>query len=343
MKLTLLAAAAAAVATAHAPGAARTQRAAPTPCAGYLITDKAGDQAFDASGLGLSSAKAQPNADITGLFFDDQGGKLTANIEIAKLDKTLPSPTDAQGGIWYYVIYNYKGAVHFVRAALTATGVEYASGTIDTGSGTYTTDSDPVTGSFNEGDKGVVSIEVPAAAGGKEGETLGLATATADYIQGANDQAGINNHVDTAPDNYTSAPNGKNYTVAPCGSAPTGPSGPTGPAGPGPSGPSGPPAGPAPLPFRAANVLGKAAKTGKGQVLTVQVRSTKPILRLAVTLKAATGTGATLAGGRLAQLNGTGKLKLTFKRKLKKGRYELIATGTADGSKRTARQPVLLK
>jgi hypothetical protein len=336
MRLLFCTLAAAAAAIVSVPAGAADK---PAPCAGYTLTDKLGDQAFDATGLGLSSTKAQDNADITGLFFNFQGGKLTANIEIAKLDKTLPSPSDAQGGIWYYVVWSYQDQVHFVRAAnRDGSTIDYASGTIDTDTGVYKTDPGAVTGAFYEGDKGVISIEVPAGVGGAAGQTLGLASATADYIQGADDQAGINNHVDTTPDSYTSAPNGKNYKVAECGTGggPTGPSGPTGPTGPtGGTDTS--------LPFRAANTIGKAKKAKKGKTLKVKVRSTKPITKLSVTLKKSNGKGKALATGKLKSLNGVGKLKLKLRKKLKKGRYLLLATGTVDGTKRSAHQPVLIK
>jgi hypothetical protein len=320
-----IAAAALAGAVAVAPAGAADK---PVPCNGtYLVPDKAGDQNFDPSGQGLPGSKAPDNVDITGLFFNFTDGKLTANIEIAKLDKTLPSPTDAQGGIWYYVVYSYKQQAHFVRAANRSGGdIEYATGTID-GNGVYKTDATTVHGSFIEGEKGVISMEIPAASGGKEGETLGSAGATADYIQGADDQAGLNNHVDTAPDGFNVVtPNGKNFKVAPCG----GPTGPTGPAG--------------ALPVTAApKTIGKAKKAKKGKSISVKLTSTAPVANLKAKLKKASGKGATLATGKLASLDGKGRLKLKFKKTLKKGKYKLLVTGTVDGITQTAKLGVKLK
>jgi hypothetical protein len=331
LRLLLLSALAAAAIVAVPAGAEDK----PAPCAGYLLTDPAGDQAFDPTGLGLSSSPAQDNTDITGLFFNFSGGKLTANIEISKLDMTLPSPSDAQGGIWYYVIYNYQDQVHFVRAANTdGSTLSYATGTIDTDTGVYKTDGD-TTGAFFPGDKGVVSIVVPAGAGGAAGQTIGLATATADYIQGADDQAGINNHVDTSPDGYTSTPSGKNYKVTDCASGP-GPTGPTGPTGPSGSTDQG-------LPFRASNVIGKASKAKKGKSLSFKARATEPITNLKLALKKSSGKGKTLAAGGKKSFSGVAKVKIKLKKKLKKGRYLLIATGTVGGTAKTAKQPVLIK
>jgi hypothetical protein len=297
----------------------------PVPCNGtYLVTDKAGDQAYDASGLGGPPMSAQDNADITGLFFDFTGGKLTANIEIAKLDKTVPTTAPgATGGIWYYVVYSYKGQAHFVRAANRTGGdIEYATGTIDS-TGVYKTDA-TTNGQFIEGEKGIISIEVPPAAGGKEGETLASAGATADYLQGADDQAGLNDHVDTAPNDFdVVTPNGKTYKVAPCTAGPTGAAG--------------------VLPVTAPKTLGKAKKAKKGKSISVTLTSTAPITGLSAKLKKKSGKGATLATGKLAQLDGTGKMKLKLKKTLKKGKYALLATGTVDGATQSAKLGVKLK
>jgi hypothetical protein len=326
-RIALAAAGLAAAAALVAPAGAADK---PVPCAGYLLTDKAGDTNFDPTGQGAPGQAAPDNTDITGLFFNDENGKVTANIEIANLTKDVPPPTDSQAGIWYYVFYNYKGQARFVKAINRSGGdIEYRSGYLDDSSGAlivYATDPDPLTGSFHEGAKGVVSIELPAAIGGKDGETLGSASATVDYIQGPDDANGVNNRIDAAPDDGT-PPNGKNYKVTPCGSA--GPTGPTGAAG--------------TLPVTASKSLGKAKKAKKGKSISVKVSSTAPVTNLSAKLKKASGKGATLASGKLAQLNGPGKLKLKFKKTLKKGKYLLIATGTVDGATLTAKLPAKLK
>jgi hypothetical protein len=328
-----LVAAALAAVVAVAPAGAADK---PKPCGGnYLLTDKAGDTNFDPTSSGLPGVTAVDSADLTGLFFTLEGGKLMANIEIAKLDLAdMPSPAEAQGGVWYYVHYSYKGESRFVRAANRSGGeLEFAAGSVDS-TGVYTTDPDTVTGAAYPGDKGVISIEIPARVGGKEGETLGAAGAAADYIQGADDQAGINNHVDTIPDDFSViTPDGRNYKVAPCASTggPTGPSGPTGPVG------------TTTLPLSVKKTIGKASKAKKGKSLAFTVRSSAPITNLSAKLKKKSGTGATLAAGKLAAVNGAAKLSLKFKKTLKKGSYKLIATGTADGARKTVKKAVKLK
>jgi hypothetical protein len=321
--LSLLVAAVVAVAIAVPAGAADPK---PTPCAGYLLTDKAGDQSYDATGQGLLGSKTPDNTDITGLFFNFKDGKLTGNIEINKLDKSGPSDPTATGGIWYYVVWKYKDQVHFVRAANRSGGdIEYASGTIDS-TGVYTTDSTPVTGSFIEGDKGVISMEIPAASGGKEGETLGLAGATADYIQGADDAAGLNIHTDTAPADFNvSDPNGKNYKVEGCAAGGTVTPGATA------------------LPVKAAGTIGKAKKAKKGKKLSFSITSTKPVTGLTVTLKAKNGKGKSLGSGKLPSLDGKATIKVKLSKTLKKGSYALLSAGTVDGAAATAKQTVKVK
>jgi hypothetical protein len=303
---------------------AGAQDAKPTPCTGYLLTDKDGDQSYDATGLGVAGSKTPDNTDITGYFFNFKDGKLTANIEIKKLDKSAPSDPSATGGIWYYAIWKYKDAVHFVRAANRSGGdIDYASGTVDS-SGVYTTDSTEIKGSFIEGDKGIISMEIPADIGGKAGETLGLAGATADYIQGADDAAGLNIHTDTAPGDFSvTDPNGKNYEVVDC-----------------PAGGTTATPGATALPVRAASTIGKAKKAKKGKKLSVKLTSTKPITNLTATLK----KGSKKVGsGKLASLDGKGTLKLKLSKTLKKGKYTLTSTGTVDGATATAKQTVKLK
>ena len=327
-------AAALAAAVAVAPAGAQGEK--PKPCGGkYLLSDKAGDTNFDPTASGLPGVTAVDSADLTGLFFTFEGGKLTANMEIAKLDLAdMPSPAEAQGGIWYYVIYSYKGESRFVRAANRSGGeLEYATGVIDS-TGVYTTDPDEIKGAVYPGDKGIISIEIPERIGGKEGETLGAAGATADYIQGADDQAGINNHVDEVPDGFSViTPDGRNYKVAPCAEAggPTGPTGPTGPVG------------TTALPLTVPKTIGKASKAKKGKSLAFTVRSSAAITNLSAKLKKKSGLGATLAAGKLPAVNGSAKLSLKFKKTLKKGSYKLIATGTVDGARKTAKKTVKLK
>ena len=200
----------------------------PTPCTpDGLLYDDPGDQAFDPSGLGNArlSHAAQANADITGVFFTldraaDGTPSVNANISIANLDQTLPPIADAQGGLFYYVVYSFNGATRFVRAsnARTPTGnsITYGYGAVDA-QGVYHTDGS-TTGQLFEGPDGVVQIKVPADFGGKPGDTLISAEGTADYMQGYDDFFGLNNHVDEAPDgaSVVNPAGGIDYTAADC-------------------------------------------------------------------------------------------------------------------------------
>ncbi|HEY2983151.1 MAG TPA: hypothetical protein VGJ38_03285, partial [Jatrophihabitantaceae bacterium] len=274
------------------------------------------------------------NTDLTGVFMNyrpDKDGKpvLTANLQIASLDKTLPPPSDSQGGLWYYVVYNVDGTVWFVRAALPPSGgdPEYAYGTIDA-TGVYTTVG-TTTGAFFEGADGVVQIDVPAEAGGTPGTLLGGVVGTVDYIQGVDDVVGLNNHVDTAPDQADVIdPNGESYTVADCPVAVTASTSPS-------STPR-----PTALPFRASPTIGSARTARKGRTLRVRVQATRAITDLRVQLRAASGRGAVLASGAARSLSGAGTLRLKLARTLKKGRYALVATGTVDGRRLRAVQRV---
>ena len=197
----------------------------PVPCGDPTMTDEPGDQFFEPTGLGGINGNfnklghaAPDNVDITSLFFtvDAATGAVDANIQVTNLDKTLPSPTDSQGGIYYYAVYSYDGATRFVKAVnADGANVTYAYGNVDE-NGVYTTEGE-TTGALFEGANGVVQIRVPASIGGRLGETLLAAEATADYIQGMDDYVGLNNHVDTAPDGASVVtPEGESYTAETC-------------------------------------------------------------------------------------------------------------------------------
>lgn len=202
--------------------------AAPTPCGDPLLFDDPGDQFFEPTGLGTVVGAfnklghpGPDNTDITSLFFttDAATGTVDANIAVTDLNKTLPAPTDSQGGIYYYVVYVYNGATRFVKATNTdGATIKYAYGNVDE-NGVYTTEGE-TTGNFFEGPGGVVQIRVPASVGGALGQELGAAEATIDYIQGMDDNVGLNNHVDEAPDGASVVtPAGETYTAAPCPTA----------------------------------------------------------------------------------------------------------------------------
>jgi hypothetical protein len=320
----------------------------PAPCAGIHFTDPGGDQEL-ASFQGFGPAESPENADIKGLFFNFKDGVLTANIQIANLTTEVPSPPTSNGGLYYYVIYDYKGAVKFVAAHNTGSAIDYEFGTIDPEVGTYTTDGD-TKGAFFEGADGVVQIEVPGDVGGKAGEVLKGSVANVDGIDIGTDHAnGLNNHADIAPDDTSSsAPDGKDYTVTACPAAGAPAATPAPTAAPPVTGGGGSAAPPAAadtvLPVTFGNSLGSAKKAKKGKKLTAKGKASKPISGLVVQLKKNGGKGAALASGKAATVKaGSFKVSLKLKKKLKKGVYTLIATGTVDGKKLQYGQKVGLK
>ena len=365
----------------------------PSPCGELVLEDPAGDQSFDPSGLDLpqASTKTRDNTDLTAVFFNfrpDKDGKpvVTANLRVTKLDKTVPSKQDAQGGIYYYAAWKFGGKTVFVKAAnADGTTITYGFGNIDA-QGNYTTEG-ATKGAFFEGPNGVVQIDVPAALGGTEGATLGKVVAAIDYIQGANDQAGLNNHVDRAPGNASFInPNGQDYTATPCpgggatttsgdstagtttggtttgsggGTTTTGGSGGTttsgspggttttsggttttgGSTGGGTGG--GSPRTASSLPFRASLFIGSAKKANKTRKLSFKIRADAAITGLKVELKNSKGKGPVLASATVKRVK-KGIITVTLKlktKKLKAGKYALIATGTSAGRRlRTAQQ-----
>ena len=92
---------AAAAATVAIPAGSPAQdQTKPVPCTGMAATDPAGDQiigpvlgAFPLNGTPVTK-KGPDNMDVTGLFFNShtKDGKTvtTANIEIFKIDKSIP-------------------------------------------------------------------------------------------------------------------------------------------------------------------------------------------------------------------------------------------------------------
>ena len=350
--------------TALAAPAAAVDATKPAPCAGVLLTDPAGDQVYEPGAgalFGVPGTESSPeNMDIKGLFFNFKDGKLTANIQVANLTKDVPPPPESNGGVYYYVIYAFGDAVKFVAAHNTdGSTINYEYGTIDPDLGTYTTDGE-THGALFEGPDGVVQLEVPADIGGKAGDVLTGAMVSIDGIDVGTDHGnGVNNSADRAPDDSSPlAPAGKNYTVTACPAdgapapAPTPDPGTggggTGGGGTGGGGSTAPPADGNPsdtvLPVRFTSGLGSAKKAKKGKSVVLKAQADKPISKLVVALKKNGGKGPTLAAGKVASVKaGAFKVKLKFKRKLKKGVYTLIATGTVDGKKLQVGQRVGLK
>lgn len=347
------------------------QAAAPTPCNGLFVTDPGDDATYTPGGsadfLGELAGPAPEQLELLNVFVNHEGGKTSVNLTIKNLNREVPAGLTATGGNWYYAYWLHSGRVRYVRAANTGSGdITYAFGHVtsethggDAQGGVYNKEGD-TTGSFNEGPNGVVSIVIPPEIGGKTGQVLEALGGSAETIEGEDDFAGFNHKSDTAPDEYSvSDPTGPSLTVTDCPAAPSGGDGggstppPTGDTGSGstppPSGGGGAPAPVTPagpgesLPLKAASTLGSAKKGKKKKSLTFKVTAGKPITNLRLALKPPKG-GVAIGSATIASLKaGTSKVKLKVSKKLKKGKYALISSGTVDGKTLSASQAVKVK
>lgn len=344
----------------------------PAPCAGLLYTDPAGDTNDDPSGNGAPTGPVGDQADITGVFLNHApgaGGKsvLTANLQINNLTETIPS--DAGGGLYYYFTYTLADDVqHYVDARHTSSGWSYYFGHIEIIGfiGAYTNDGQ-TTGSQVLGKDGVVSVVVPDAVGGTLGTTLKATGASVDILYAGDDASGWQSHADSAPDKSsdakdvvvtacpagsTPAPGGGGTTPTP---TPTPTSTPT-PSGSGGGGSAPPSSGgggtppssggnagnaPAtkPLPFKVTKVLGTSKKG-----LKLKVKAGQAISDLLVQIRKAGGKGPVVATIKAPSLKkGTSTLKLKKSKKIKKGSYSVLATGSVDGKPLSTTQSFKVK
>jgi hypothetical protein len=281
----------------------------PTPtCAGVDFTDPTGDAAIDVSpltGVGLPLLPATSNMDITGGFFKydpDASGSAspTANIEVANLDKSVP--TGATGVDWYY-FWTVGSQQYFVTAAVDAGGAEsYTYGHTDQ---ILMTDGD-TRGKMFPGEKGIIQVAVPqAATGAKDGAKLLSPYASS---RAAFDLVAVSYipTADDAPDSQA----GRSYTVAQCAGSASGVAG--------------------ALPITLKTSSAKAAKAKKGKSISFKLTSAEQVTDIKGTLKKGKSS---YGSGKLAILAGNGTLKVKLKKSLKKGTYKLNLTGsTAAGS-----------
>jgi hypothetical protein len=340
----------------------------PAPCAGVLLEDAAGDQSMSPDGFfgtGAGATKAPDNADITNAFFNYRAGKdgkkvLTANIQVTKLDKSIPSPQYSTGGLAWYAYYTFKGESRFVRAHnQTGDEVTYGYGVIDNDTGVFTTEGE-TQGAFFEGANGVVQIDMPAEAGGKLGDELGAVVARVDgFSGGPDDVSGINNAFDSAPDDAgITPPEGPPYTVTECpaGAAAAAPnpqpaspapfSSPPAPSGGGGGGGSQPGAGGSggstqSTPFLSfQRTFGSARRAKKGKRLRIAVTAQKPVTALKVQLR--DSKSKVVARGALSRMGTKGRVFFKIRRALKAGRYTVVATAKAGGQTQRVTQAVFV-
>jgi hypothetical protein len=282
--------------------------AAPKPCAGVAAADPKGDHQATAQ-----TSSAGDNQDVTSLYFRTDK-TTTAYIQVVNLSKTLPADPSVDSISWFAYWDDAEGANRFVSASVGADGAPvYEYGTR---SDTNTLTIDGTTkGQFFEGPDGVVAISLPGAVA-KAGTTLAapVAQASINRLIGA---AGTGLRLFSAADVAPDTGGGKDYKIVDCAGGTDATPPPTTP-GPG-SGPTGPVTAPHSL-----TLVSKSAKGAKKKAVTIQVRSSGPVKNFTATLKK--GAKA-LATGTLAEFNGTVKVKLKAKKKLKKGSYtvQLVA------------------
>lgn len=315
-----------------APGAQAQAPAKPVPCGPYLAEDPKGDAFVGFLGLAQTPVPAGANTDFTALFVRADAGKVTVNMQVADLSKTVPPDASA---IVYRMFLDVGDAGNFVQARINPTGDPvYTYG--HTGETGIVTDGN-AKGALFEGPDGVIQIEVPASHGGKPGtkwEDIYLFSA---YVRGA-----VNTQTDQIPDgddrktwNGTSCPEG-GTTPEPPANVPT------------------PPGQPPATPPANNPGSGSGAATGPLRIIVTPRKLKAKKVKRSVAFKLnseeeLTNVTATFAKGRkkvgsgkLAKLAGPGKLTVRIKRKLKKGTYKLKFAGRrADGS--TGRLTVTIK
>ena len=247
-----------------------------------------------------------------GFFKYSADGEVTANIQVANLDKVAAE--NSSGTDWYVVWEAADGAIRYVSAALDSAGaVTYDFGTL--ANNVFTAEG-TTSGAFFEGPDGVIQIVIPAAFGGTDGTEL-----KAPYVGVLRlDLAGGRL---IARDRRSRTQRRRHwrrtYTVAPCPAT-------AAPATPG-TGQNQPPA----LGVRVSPSKVSAKKAGRGKKLTFTLKSADTLTKLS--LRLAQGK-KTIASGSLSKLNGTGRATLKVKAKPKTGSATLRITATDAGSTR---------
>ena len=306
---------------------AAAQDAAPQPgCQGMQVTDKAGDSANTQTGDAGS-----PSTDIVGGFITmDGAGKVTANVMVDTLTAGEIDPPYVANS-WEFA-FNVDGkAPRYVR------GYQDRSGTIKWTWGEPRAVTDDQTapraggtteGRLFEGKNGVVQIDIPLADMEiKPGAQLkGLAIETRQWAgtPAATPNTGLPVYSYAPP--YDDAAGKGAFTV---GSCPATPPPTVAPGTPSDVTTPGPTAAPA-LDVKVTVPKLKASKLRKGRKIAFKLSGKASAITAALRVK--TAEGKAIATGKLAKLDGKGKLALKLKRKPKKGKYVLTLAGkNADG------------
>ena len=303
-------------------GLAGAQSSKPAPgCDGLAATDPEGDTT--GSGAGADQY------DVKGLFFDTVGSRLNVNIQVRNLTKAVKT---SGAVVRWFVIYQVGDQWHYVRPSSDGTTVNYRYGTYDPMLDDFTGVGD-TRGAFFEGPDGVMTIEIPRAAGFRPGGTIAKPYVDVrESMEAPQNQSFYLGTSDRGPNSGY----GKDYVANPCpeppGSTTPPPSTPAPPAGGG-GGPGGQQQ-PAELAVTVPGRAGPAKRANRRRMLALRVTSRGKVTGLEGTLSA----GRRRVGrGRLAQVNGRGTLKLKLSRALKRGAYTLLLAGTNPDGRRATR------
>lgn len=305
---------------------AGAQEPAPAPgCYGLFFTDKTGDAVR--SHPAFAGEPGQENLDLVNGFFNydaSQGdAATTVNIRVKNLDKTVPEgSTSVQ---WQAQWTGSAGVLQWVRAVTDFSGIvtyDYG-GQEPTPATTFNVRQGGTTGAFFEGPDGIVQIVIPASVEPKGTVLKGLTVYGYEPVQALPGAAptpvkgGQLYEQDSAGGKGTFTIGGPCPEVVPETPAPA-----NAPGGGAPT-----QASDDPLPV---TVRTRSARRGKR--ITLKVRASQPITKLAAQLKKGKKV---FAKGARAKLNGSGRLKLKVTRKLRKGTYVLDLAGTdASGARR---------
>ena len=292
----------AAVAIAVVPAGAVDDTKPEVTCAGAFATDAPGDTTGPA------------NTEVKqGFFKYGADGEVTANIQVANLDKSVAD--NSSGTNWYVVWEAADGAIQYVSAALDSAGaVTYDFGTL---ANNVFSPEGTTSGAFFEGPDGVIQIVIPAAFGGTDGTELKSPYVEV-FVSTSLVVVSSLATADRAPDG--DGQGGASYTVAPCpaSAAPVAPGATTTPA--------------AALGVRVSPSKVSAKKSRKGKKLTFTLKSADTLTKLSMRLSQGKKVIAT---GSLSKLSGTRRATLKVKSKPKTGSATLRITATdASGAKR---------
>lgn len=325
----------AATAIAAAPAAA----APPAPCTGIAFEDAKGDNGYTMAVLTAGGQSVPPsvpntpaNHDVLKGFFRNDAGRLTANVQLGEVSNAVAQGSDATG-IWVYW-ENAEDVTQFVFAMNEGSGWSFHYGHIDPDG--FIVDG-ATEGVVHAGPNGVLEIVVPEALV-EDGATFTSPRARSAMMTLFEGDPILNRFSDNGPDDLV----GVDYKVTACPGtglpAPqetpaTAPATTTSAPAPAPAASNDAPPAPravdpaavAPSAFTITAPKLTAAKLKKGKSFKVGVLPAAPVKKLTVTLVSGKKV---LAKGTLKSLAGKKSVKLKVTRKLAKGSYQLLVTGT---------------